>query len=532
MGKLRETALWGILFTCMLCIRMPVHAENSAGGGKKNWYSLPADCIETNNLTDDNKYNFSQKNGHIEVKDDNSSFLKMSEWTNRSAGEGKITLQYKAPEFSEPSVAVFVFGTCQSHGFSASMAKSQIQELLQHYDRVDCITTYMRKGDMYYDAPSDNTYLTVSRQEMVNNVIKVTESFYAADDSLNDEKINSFLSPSTYDCFVDGAHWTGTQALRYLQTYLTDNNPTAIYVSFDGNRAFQNGNLTAGDGIENSAYALYGESCSDLDASGSYSMFDIDDGTMKKIGEYQKEGRYYVCISNYQYPNVSEIYPFQELNICNYYSNKKSSILLAYYSVATFAPYYFANYNDELQSYFDNAQLHYYSYFTQDLPNAAPVINYGTTFGSQGTVFAQKGLSITDTLSDKLVFSKDDIRVSVMDKDGNILSQQPDIEVFADGQNIKIEIAKLESEEAVVVEIPFMSDGTFSSDDGEFEKTNNGDATVELTGEDPLSLPSPRLYSQPIVLPSTGGSGNAKMYFAAFLLLILSFTLFMKKLKN
>ena len=166
------------------------------------------------------------------------------------------------------------------------------------------------------------------------------------------------------------------------------------------------------------------------------------------------------------------------------------------------------------------------------MPNAAPVINYGTTFGSQGTVFAQKGLSITDTLSDKLVFSKDDIRVSVMDKDGNILSQQPDIEVFADGQNIKIEIAKLESEEAVVVEIPFMSDGTFSSDDGEFEKTNNGDATVELTGEDPLSLPSPRLYSQPIVLPSTGGSGNAKMYFAAFLLLILSFTLFMKKLKN
>ena len=232
------------------------------GGGN----GLPDGYTRTDQITEDNKYDLSQKNGNSVTGSDGSLFFKTAEWTNKLSGDAKISLGYQAPVFSDPSVAVFTFGTCNSHGFSKEIAKAQIQELLSHYDRVDCITTYQHNGDMY-----DDGYLAVSRETMIHNSHKASASFYAGD-SANSAKIDEFLSPSSGSdvCFVKGAHWTGALCLRYLQEYLQDNTPTAIYVSFDGNRAFQNGNTTADDGIQNTAYALYGQFCDTLDASGSY----------------------------------------------------------------------------------------------------------------------------------------------------------------------------------------------------------------------------------------------------------------------
>ena len=182
--------------------------------------------------------------------------------------------------------------------------------------------------------------------------------------------------------------------------------------------------------------------------------------------------------------------------------------------MAAFAPYYFANHNQGLQNYFNTAQLHDYSYFTEDLPNAAPMINYGGTFGSQGTVFAQRDVTITDTVNSHFSFSPDDVHVSVGDADGNLLNPQPDSTVTVDGQNISIRVSGIESENRVLCEVFCTSSGSFTSEENGFQNTNDGDASASLTGskESPLVLPSPRLYSQPVSLPNTGGSGRRVVY--------------------
>ena len=460
--------------------------------------NLPAGYVATDSLTSEDKFNLSQKNGNVQIDQDNgSSLVKTAEWTNKEAGEGKITMQYKAPESEDLNTAVFIFGTCNAHSFSPAMAKSQILELLEHYDRVDCITTYVRKTDA-----NDSGYLT-SEASMIANARKTSVSLWKKDGDANKAKIDELVSPTsdTYSCFVNGVHWTGTMALRYLQEYLHDNNPAAIYISFDGNRAYQNDCIYSDGhsvGVESAAYALYGHSCAELNASGSYSMFDIDDATMETLAEYQEQGRYYVCISNEEYPGQTASYPFSTLNVCNYYANQKSSVLLAYYSVAAFAPYYFVHHNDELRDYFANAKVQNYSYFTKELPNAKSIINYGATFGSQGTSFITKNLSISDTLATGLSYSKNDITVKTVDKNGNVITPQPAITVSCEGQKIHIEIPAIKSEETVTVEIPFTCEESFTSDDGDFADTNIGPAVAELSRENPLSVSSPKLYKHTV----------------------------------
>lgn len=456
----------------------------TASSLRANSTQLPAGYVSTNSLSEADKYDAYQKNGNIALGDDGESFSKTAEWTDKLAGKAKIQLRYRAAETEEPTSAVYVFGNCYAHGFNATVAKNQILDLLNHYNKVDCITTYHPSCDLGdYGGTVESYY---------KNSIKISSSFSSSDPDVS-SKIDSFLSTGGgKHVFAAGIHATGTLALKYLQEYLQNNTPSAIFVVYDGSISFQND--TYANELDYVSFLLSGRSYSSLSASNSYDLFDISMDTMRKIGEYQKAGCYYVCNPSSLTGQGGLLYnnPTQ----CNYNSSAPQSIWLAYYSVATYAPYYFANHNQELRDYFNNRQVENYSYFTQELPNAPEIINYSQTFSAQNIRFSSASmLEISDTISSNFSFSQSDISVSVLDANGAVLNPQPDVSVSVSGQKVNLNVQNVEASNTVVVDIACKTTtDSFMTADGGFLNTNDGNATAKITNKTELSVESPKLY--------------------------------------
>ena len=109
------------------------------------------------------------------------------------------------------------------------MAKTQILELLEHYDKVDCIT--------FHHAPTAPQTWEGDIEDYVSEIYPISETFYASDGADNEDKAYNFLHQFENQ-FYASLHFTGTMALQRLQEYLKDHSPYAIYVSFDGRHAF------------------------------------------------------------------------------------------------------------------------------------------------------------------------------------------------------------------------------------------------------------------------------------------------------
>ena len=174
---------------------------------------------------------------------------KKFEWTDKNAGEGKITIETKLPVDSNPTTAVYAFTTCTGHGFGSDydayhthyttqpiykdIAKANIEWLLKNYDQVDLIIV------------DQGNYGGIHIKE------NVTLANY---ESALEESRSNFTYGQHWNCSL----YTGLYEYLFKET-ITANNytnlnkvqkrfPTAIYVSFDnfynglpGDRANQHG---------------------------------------------------------------------------------------------------------------------------------------------------------------------------------------------------------------------------------------------------------------------------------------------------
>ncbi len=64
---------------------------------------------------------------------------KQFDWTDKENGEGKITFRTKLNVTKAPTIAVYAFTPCEAHGFRLQTALRNIEYLLRNYDRVDLI---------------------------------------------------------------------------------------------------------------------------------------------------------------------------------------------------------------------------------------------------------------------------------------------------------------------------------------------------------------------------------------------------------
>ena len=119
-------------------------------------YVVGSDPATVLNENDPSKYNAGTYTAAYIEDDSKDHYAKKKfEWTDKDAGEGKITIETKLPVDSNPTTAVYAFTTCTGHGFGSDydayhthyttqpiykdIAKANIEWLLDNYDKVDLI---------------------------------------------------------------------------------------------------------------------------------------------------------------------------------------------------------------------------------------------------------------------------------------------------------------------------------------------------------------------------------------------------------
>ena len=208
-------------------------------------------------LTDADKEDDLQKNYQIaEGSDENNFLLKSAEWENIDDGEALITITGQRNDI--PRV-LYVFITCQSHGFTKSIAVRNIQQLLSKYPIVDVVAI---------DGPTEWGANAAANGKECG--IEPVKTFTAE----NASEIQSWADNEVYWRY--GNHYTMNipAAIRkYLfgsiDGTISETNmirhPSAIFVSFD----FLYDNANYGDGSGHPANKPYQGSVNDAyDSSG------------------------------------------------------------------------------------------------------------------------------------------------------------------------------------------------------------------------------------------------------------------------
>ena len=211
---------------------------------------------KTTELTDADKEDDYQKNYQSAADSDENNFLlKSAEWESIDDGEAVITVTGQRNDI--PRV-VYVFITCQSHGFKKSIAKRNIQQLLSKYPIVDVIAI---------DGPNEWGANAAAGGQVCGIEPVMT---FTADNA------------SEISDWVDGIYWRYGNHYTMnipaaLRKYLFGSingeisedsmirHPSAIFVSMD----FLYDNANYGDGTGHPANQPYGDSVNDAyDSSG------------------------------------------------------------------------------------------------------------------------------------------------------------------------------------------------------------------------------------------------------------------------
>lgn len=442
---------------------------------------LPEGYVATGELPTPSKGE--QRNGQDSGRTANGQLVKTAEWTDYDDGQGKVSLTYAVPE-QNPSTAVFAMGTCMNHAFNDLVARNQILELLEQYDYVDVLTTKCDFKKYYW---SGMDYLANDAEELILHLSAADGKDYNY--NYIKSQITSCPDPTNYnttgqDIFFGGSHVTGGMLLPYLTDYLKENHPTAIYVSFDGARAFgliQNSvpQWQKSDEITLSriTYNATPEELKTMD----YDELAYDRDTIETLAEYQAMGRYYVCISSV------EVY--QQA----YYESELSK-RHCYASFALADPYTLVH---------DEASLLEYLSGTKGTKNykafdrvGQPIIDYSQSFARNNTKFTTAPVTIQDTLAEGLTLQAEDIEVTIT-KDGTPITEMPEITKTIRGNSVTITIAKASVGQVVHVTLPFQianANGRFYSESGSYADTNDGAAKVITSKGDEVTVDSPQLY--------------------------------------
>lgn len=445
--------------------------------------TLPEGYKRTENLTDKDKADRTQRNGRSSDPDTTADgqLVKTAEWTDKESGEGDIALTYAVPS-QGGARAVYAFGTCNVHGFGADVAITQLLELLDHYDYVDALTTSSRFW--YYYGLNSNYSNFLGDSKEVQFTLTAADGREANYRRLVEIFTPDYTNVRNYNIINWGSHQSAVILLSYLTDYLQETTPAAIYVSCDGSRGFSDDPTFMAR--ETALRTLYGvdRGSSALDAT--YDDLKVDEDTMRTLAEYQQDGRYYVCICKVERDYTKAYYGGATQTYM------QESKLVCYGSFALFTPYYFVHNNEELRQYLDSGSIKYYSEFNTV---GREIINYGTSFTSQGIDYISAPLTITDTVDEGLVIDEEGIQVSVT-LGGEEIQDRPEIQVTVNGQNVRIYINEVSIGEVVTVHIPVTtatSDGAFCSDEDGFRDTNAGTADVVTAAGNTVSAESPQL---------------------------------------
>lgn len=182
-----------------------------------------------------------------------SNLYKSAEWTDKDKLEGKIIIKdTRYEKVKEETTAVYVFITCDVHGFTKENARKNILYLLEKYDHVDVISI---DGNQ-----TSSIVLHEDVQESdVNNILS-SVTFSSA----------KHYSPSVYTALYQYLFGSTSSTVQLR-------NPTAIYVSLD--LVVSYGTQTTVDtGTTNHDFIYY-----------TYDCWNI-------LKQYQKENRYFSMV--------------------------------------------------------------------------------------------------------------------------------------------------------------------------------------------------------------------------------------------
>lgn len=448
--------------------------------------TLPEGYARTEDLTAADKVSKTQRNGRGSDPDKvtDGQLIKTAEWTDKDQGEGDITLTYAVPS-QGGARAVYAFGTCNVHGFGADVAITQILELLDHYDYVDALTTSSRFWH-YYDLDSSYPNFLADSKE-IQITLSAADGREANYRRLVELFMPDYTSLNNYNIINWGSHQSAVKILSYLSDYLKETTPAAIYVSCDGSRGFSDDSTFMAR--QTAMRTLYGVNRGTESANVTYDDLKVDADTMKTLAEYQQDGRYYVCICKVERSYTKAYYGGVRT------ADVRESKLICYASFALFNPYYFVHNNEELREYLSGDSLNSLKYYSEFNNVGREIINYGTSFTSQGIDYISAPLTMTDTVDEGLAIDKDHIQVSIT-LGGEEIQDRPDIQVTVNGQNVRIYIAEVSIGEVVTVHIPVTTaaqDGAFCTDDDGFRNTNVGTADVVTAAGKTVSTESPQL---------------------------------------
>lgn len=451
--------------------------------------TLPVGYKGTEELTTADMDDETQRNGQISSTESeaNGQLVKTAAWISQDAGTAEIDLEYAVPS-QGGARAVYAFGTCNMHGFGADVAIIQMMELLDQYDYVDAMTTESQFWK-YFDKSQD--FLATSRE--------LTFTLSAADgrEATYNRLVTLFTpdhaSLENYNIIHQDSHASGVMLLPYLMDYMRDHDPAAIYVSFDGSRAFSYDGST---GHRASAIPpLYGTTSGAASLARGYDDLILDADIMQKLADYQADGRYYVCIVDpvkfkldgyetaYYYPAGRN----EEL--------EHDSRLLCYASIALASPYYYVHQNADLRAYLEAGTIQPFNHFRTV---GKAFINYGESFIRQGVQYISAPLTITDTLEDGLVVDEDNIDVTIT-LDGEPIRNAQETAVTVDGQTVRIYLPEVSIGEVVSVRIPvgLAPDAVgFRSENEGFRDTNVGSAEAVTAAGNTVVVDSPRLFKR------------------------------------
>lgn len=459
--------------------------------------ALLAEYKSTDELLDADQKDTAQRNGQISDpgKAADGVLIKTAEWTDKRAREADITLTYAVPVLEETR-AVYAFGTCNVHGFGADVAIMQMLELLDHYDYVDALTARTSFPDSYTRNDSRDNYLANASMAMLSlsaadgraaNLARLIEWF--TPDYLEypngTERMGRLTRPSMISW---GSHKTATLLPSYLEAYLADYEPAAIYVSCDGSRAFSNDSSEMGR--ETALQTLYGVGWGEEAYDTDYDDLLVNADTIRTLAQYQADGRYYVCICKVQEGYTKAYY---EQGGSRKRTYPKESRLLCYASFALLNPYYYVHHNAELREYLSGTTVKNYAEFETV---GRELLNYGASYNSQGIDYVTTPVTISDTVDDGFVIDEEHIRVSIT-VDGVEQPERAGIVVTVEGQNVQIYLPGVSTTEVVQVHIPVTTaatDRTFYTEGYRFRTTNVGEATAATATGRTVSVASPRLF--------------------------------------
>lgn len=480
--------------------RVSLGGTSDAAGSEQETLTLPEGYTPTADLTEADLADHAQRNGQISDAENTAAgqLVKTAEWTDQDAGTADITLRYAVPAQGETR-AVYAFGTCNVHGFGADVAILQMLELLDHYDYVDVLTTESYYMDYYERNVTHDNYLgsgsgarqvqfTLSAADgRAANLASLVKRF--APNYVNYYRgYNRSANLRRDNVFNWGSHQTASKLFTYLENYLKENTPAAIYVSCDGSRAFSNDNSYIGR--EAGMVTLYGHSWGSASLGLTYDDILVSQELVETLAQYQEEGRYYPCICKVE-EDYTKAY-FVAGGSSNY-TYPYESRLLCYASFALINPYYYVHNNAELRQYLSGSEVRRFA----DFPTVGrALINYGTSFDSQGVDYVSTPLTMTDTVDEGLAIDEEHIAVTVT-RDGKTLAYRVGTQVTVDGQNVRVYLPDVSIGEVVTVHIPVRTaaeDGTYGTQADGFRDTNVGMASAVTAAGDTVTVASPQLY--------------------------------------